>query len=462
MENNYLIKKLNSCLDFEIKTDESKDLFTIIDNRYGQLKLIQIATNWFSEIEKQEFDNIKKYSFFIFYFINTDTAYVIERDVMNSLLPNLMVRKSNSYVLNEQELRLRTNGVLTIVNYVSTNPISTKRNVIPTELNNYKELLEICLYQTVYNDYSPYDRYIYTNKNKLFISIFQTDYLSSEIMLSKDDCLRIKNKKYLVFCFYKAATLCVIEPLEFFNLISGSKYSVFINNNEYKRITLDLFLDNDFSEFKLLENIFNDPKLINKKWENVKAKEVDIIPSHFFNDIDYNKAQTLMKTNKVKEKIKYGEIGEELALEYYKSIKKLEIIDVRNDPYYMNIDVDFILKNNEKIDLLEVKTKIRKGDNIFFTLWQNTERTKPGYVLKTKADFIFLYSLQTNSAIVCHFPTLKRVLLNKKYKFKEVVTKKVHSNGIGLLVPVSKMLNNPKLYGIVEILNFSNDDSLEV
>lgn len=97
-----------------------------------------------------------------------------------------------------------------------------------------------------------------------------------------------------------------------------------------------------------------------------------------------------------KKDLEAGEIGEEVAFRILSSSHQTKsILDVRKDPYFQNLDIDFLVEKYSGIVIkYEVKTdrQAHKTGNIAF---EKTTSGNIGCLEKSHADYILYYLSET-------------------------------------------------------------------
>lgn len=89
---------------------------------------------------------------------------------------------------------------------------------------------------------------------------------------------------------------------------------------------------------------------------------------------------------------KVGNRGEEAMLTYLKGMAGVDrVVDVRTDPHYRTIDVDFLAIMDGKVCKVEVKTDTYKSGNFFYETLSAMETNSLGCFEKTEADVLLYY-----------------------------------------------------------------------
>lgn len=93
-----------------------------------------------------------------------------------------------------------------------------------------------------------------------------------------------------------------------------------------------------------------------------------------------------------KKDLEVGEIGEQIAFQLLaNSPQNKRVLDVRKDPYFQNLDIDFLAEKQSGIVIkYEVKTdrQAHKTGNIVF---EKTTSGNTGCLEKSNADYILYY-----------------------------------------------------------------------
>lgn len=128
--------------------------------------------------------------------------------------------------------------------------------------------------------------------------------------------------------------------------------------------------------------------------------------------------------------LEFGKQGEEKT-EAFLIEHGYEIIDVRENAIFQSLDIDFLVKQNNKLINVEVKTD-RQGDvtcNIAFEVASNHD---VGCLERSKADWVFYYFANTDKL---WFIDLKKLRLLIKKKNYEIVP--MGDNAKGYLIPLN-------------------------
>ena len=116
-----------------------------------------------------------------------------------------------------------------------------------------------------------------------------------------------------------------------------------------------------------------------------------------------------------------GDNGEQFIFKYLcNKFGTNNIMDVTKDYRFRNIDVDFILKNNENIYFLELKTdsKMHQTKNIFFEIGHDRKTGYyDGWFKYSMADFIINLDSFTNEIWIVTFDKEKIKEISREIKF---------------------------------------------
>ena len=118
--------------------------------------------------------------------------------------------------------------------------------------------------------------------------------------------------------------------------------------------------------------------------------------------------------------LKIGEIGEKECFWHLLNSKKTkQVIDVRYDPFFQALDVDFLqLDNNNHVNKIEVKTD-RKGHETGNLFYETETTTNEGCLKRSQADYVYYYLPETKETWVILLPKLKYWLAQQQ--FNEVI-----------------------------------------
>lgn len=137
------------------------------------------------------------------------------------------------------------------------------------------------------------------------------------------------------------------------------------------------------------------------------------------------------------EDLAFGKTGERIAwLSLLESPKTRQVMDVRNDAYFQERDIDFLqLAINNRIYKIEVKTdrQAHATGNIAFETKSNSNE---GCLARSEADYIYYYLENTGEVIIINLPVLKGCLGNLKPE--EI---KMGDNARGYLIKIQDLLD---------------------
>lgn len=116
-----------------------------------------------------------------------------------------------------------------------------------------------------------------------------------------------------------------------------------------------------------------------------------------------------------------GKIGENRAEEMLlRSSRTRGFIDVRNDSYFQNLDIDFLVERNDgRILKYEVKTdtQAHKTGNI---VYEKTTSGNVGCLEKSHADFILYYLSENDEMYIFELCKLKAYISNNLGRLRTV------------------------------------------
>lgn len=147
--------------------------------------------------------------------------------------------------------------------------------------------------------------------------------------------------------------------------------------------------------------------------------------------------------NKFQQDLRTGSIGEESVLQFLKVSKSTKnIMDVRYDKFFQELDVDFIQEtHNNEFRKIEVKTDTMAHitGNLAYEHTSNKYYNTIGCFEKTKADYIFYYLTENKNLYILHTETLRSYIHTNKNRFREV---NMGDNALGYLVKLEELVNN--------------------
>ena len=140
---------------------------------------------------------------------------------------------------------------------------------------------------------------------------------------------------------------------------------------------------------------------------------------------------------KFKEDIERGEIGENIIYNYFINLSNVNnVIDVRDDKKYRDIDIDFIVmfSNGEKLNI-EIKTdyKAHKTRNLPYEYRSNARNNTIGCLEKTKADYVFWYIYENQKVYKMDIKSVKNFIHSFKNKYPQI---DIGDNAKGYLLPI--------------------------
>lgn len=139
--------------------------------------------------------------------------------------------------------------------------------------------------------------------------------------------------------------------------------------------------------------------------------------------------------------IEKGRVGEDIVINFLKQNKCFDnIIDVRKDKEYQNMDIDFILKRKDREYKAEVKTDYiaHTTNNICFEIVSNKEYNTDGCILKTKSDILLYYIIEDDKLYIFNtrrlIDSLKELMKSKSH-ILGIQYRKFGDNAEGFLIP---------------------------
>lgn len=147
--------------------------------------------------------------------------------------------------------------------------------------------------------------------------------------------------------------------------------------------------------------------------------------------------------------IKVGEIGEEKTLEYlYSRDFTQEVIDVRDDDFWRDNDVDFILicKDGDILKI-EIKTDMiaDKSKNLAYEVISNKHYNTLGCFVKTKCDVMFYYLPNTDEMYYINMSMLRDYVEENK---KNLTLVPMGDNALGYLLRINKLLEKEIMFKV--------------
>lgn len=147
--------------------------------------------------------------------------------------------------------------------------------------------------------------------------------------------------------------------------------------------------------------------------------------------------------NKFQQDLKIGNVGEEVIFNFLEKNKATKtILDVRNDKFFQELDIDFIQETKQgEVRKIEVKTDTiaHKTGNLAYEHTSNKYYNTIGCFEKTRADYIFYYLTETGELYILHTNTLRSYITNNKNRLREV---NMGDNALGYLVKLEELIKN--------------------
>lgn len=169
-----------------------------------------------------------------------------------------------------------------------------------------------------------------------------------------------------------------------------------------------------------------------------------------------------MKIHEFKKSLVLGEEGEKIVMTHIKNNANTKnIIDVRGDKKYQNMDVDVLINHiNDNVYLGEIKTDSYKSGNIFYETISAQEVNSEGCMDKTEADFLFYYFINMNKLYTINMKLYREWFdsLNDYFDeqgYRKSLSNKRYNGGtystIGYAIPLV-LLDNKKWVKIEELI----------
>ena len=145
--------------------------------------------------------------------------------------------------------------------------------------------------------------------------------------------------------------------------------------------------------------------------------------------------------------LEFGKIGEEKTLEYlYSRNFTQEVIDVRDDDFWRDNDVDFILICKDG-DILKIETKTdriaHKSKNLAYEVISNKHYNTQGCFAKTKCDVMMYYLQETDEMYYINMGALRDYIEENK---KDLALKPMGDNALGYLLRMNKLLEKEIMF----------------
>ena len=135
--------------------------------------------------------------------------------------------------------------------------------------------------------------------------------------------------------------------------------------------------------------------------------------------------------------LKYAEIGEMVAWNLLsKNPSIVQVLDVRHEPKFQKMDVDFIaITHTKNYVFVEVKTdeKAHESGNIVYEISSNGNL---GCFARTDADYVYYYVRQTGD---CHLINVRA--LRDYIDMNRLEVKKMGDGAQGFLIPIKTLIS---------------------
>lgn len=136
--------------------------------------------------------------------------------------------------------------------------------------------------------------------------------------------------------------------------------------------------------------------------------------------------------------LEFAELGEDkLWLYLLKAEGTRNVLDVRKDPWFQKIDIDFIRETNKGMfHKYEVKTDRQAHETGNF-VFETKSNSNVGCLARSRADYVYYYLSETGAAYLVIMPELRKYISNNN--FKEYV---MGDNARGYLIPIADLVRN--------------------
>lgn len=144
--------------------------------------------------------------------------------------------------------------------------------------------------------------------------------------------------------------------------------------------------------------------------------------------------------------IEDGKKGEEVAYSLLKnSSQNKTVMDVRNDPYFQDLDIDFLAEKNSGIVIkYEVKTD-RKAHETKNLVYEKTTSGNIGCLEKSHADYILYYLVETDKMYGFWLHDLKAFITRNNPKLYSM-----GDNATGYLLSIPSLIAEGILRPVVQ------------
>lgn len=147
------------------------------------------------------------------------------------------------------------------------------------------------------------------------------------------------------------------------------------------------------------------------------------------------------------ESLAMASIGEFAVWNYFNSLKTVkEILDVRDDKRFQQMDVDFLLLDvNRQVSWIEVKTDFR-ADKTGNFVYETSTSGNIGCFEKTRADVIAYYVPSSNNLYLLNVSALRNYV-----RTHELKTVKMGDNATGYLLDIGDLERTNVISSRVEV-----------
>lgn len=121
--------------------------------------------------------------------------------------------------------------------------------------------------------------------------------------------------------------------------------------------------------------------------------------------------------------LQFGDIGETIIMNFiFNHPSTIKVINVSDDKWFQQFDIDFLQVTEDGINKIEVKTDriAHKTNNMVYELYSNKYSYTEGCFEKTQADYLFYYIIETNILYIFDIYELREWVYKNKDKLKLV------------------------------------------
>lgn len=117
----------------------------------------------------------------------------------------------------------------------------------------------------------------------------------------------------------------------------------------------------------------------------------------------------------------FGKSGENAIYDFLINHEStINVVDVSNDEWFQNFDIDFLHETKEGINKIEVKTDriADKTHNMVYEVTSNKYTSSLGCFEKTEADFLFYYIINAKMLYIFYMSQLREWVNENKQNLK--------------------------------------------